>query len=354
MWDFTENLNTFGFECGLSEYEKELLYLRARANGLALCGCGHAAFLCKLANSLRGDIGLPKQIEDIDLQTSNVSKKGKSLTVGVLGGGHIGKQLVQVLENTGLKPSQINVSSRRPEHLEEFVKSGITCYFDNRRLASWADVLFLCCLPSHLSKVAAELQSHLPMHCLVYSFLSAVPVKRLAQLLGHSFILKPQYNFVPCDSANMWLFQGHVAVTLKDPDVIAASCPLANRGGLSLDTKWLIGLLYSLLNMCTAANVGSPEAIALINQLFQLKGPGAVVFTPNSFVNSSHASTLTPDESFPWINIIDSQCKETPLSCFISRSKVVLDCVSAVYTSVMVGPMKGKNETGQSKNGTPP
>ncbi|XP_014039305.1 NADP-dependent oxidoreductase domain-containing protein 1 isoform X1 [Salmo salar] len=351
--DFTVNLNSLGFECGLSEYEKEFIFLRARATGLTVCGCVHAAFLCKLAYSL--SIGLPRQIEDIDmvLLPSNVSKKGKGLTVGVLGGGHIGKQLVQVLlEKNGLKPSQINISSRRPETLEEFVKRGIMCYFDNQRLVAWADVLFLCCLPSHLPKVCAELQSHIPKHCLVYSFLSAVPLNRLAQLLGHSFILKPQYEFVACDSVNMWLSRGHVTVALKDPKVIDASCPLAMRGGLCLDPKWLFGLLYSLLNMCTAANVGSTEALGLINELFQLKGPGTVAFILNNFVNSSYASSLTPDESFPWINLVDVQAKETPLSCFISRNNSMQGCLSALYNSVMVDPLKGKKETGKPKDGT--
>ncbi|XP_038865438.1 NADP-dependent oxidoreductase domain-containing protein 1 isoform X2 [Salvelinus namaycush] len=287
------------------------------------------------------------------LLPSNVSKKGKGLTVGVLGGGHIGKQLVQVLlEKNGLKPSQINISSRRPETLEEFVKRGIMCYFDNQRLVAWADVLFLCCLPSHLPKVCAELQFHLPKHCLVYSFLSAVPLNRLAQLLGHSFILKPQYEFVACDSVNMWLFRGHVTAALKDPEVIDASCPLAMRGGLCLDPKWLFGLLYSLLNMCTAANVGSTEALGLINELFQLKGPGTVAFILNNFVNSSYASSLTPDESFPWINLVDVQSKETPLSCFISRNNSMQGCLSALYNSVMVDPLKGKKETGKPKDGT--
>lgn len=53
MLDFTVNLNSLGFECGLSENEKEFIFLRARANGLTVCGCVHAAFLCKLAYSLR-------------------------------------------------------------------------------------------------------------------------------------------------------------------------------------------------------------------------------------------------------------------------------------------------------------
>ncbi|KAL0969107.1 hypothetical protein UPYG_G00222690 [Umbra pygmaea] len=310
MLDFTVNLNTLDFDCGLSENEKELLFLRARANGLTLSGCGHASYLCKLANSLRECADLTGQTKDRDSRSliTNGSKKVKCLTVGVLGGGHIGKQMVQVLlENTGLKPSQINISSKRPETLEEFLKGGIMCYFDNRRLVAWADVLFLCCLPSHLPKVCSELQSHLPKHCLVYSFLSAVSVKRLAKLLDHNFILKPQYEFVACDSVNIWLSQSPVTVALKDPEIIDASCPLSMGGGLCLDTKWMIGLLYSLLNMCTAVNVGSTEALRLINELFQLNGPGTVEFNLNHFVNSAYASTLTPDESFPWINLVDAQ-----------------------------------------------
>lgn len=61
---------------------------------------------------------------------------------------------------------------------EDCVPTGVECFFDNRRLAVWADVLFLCCLPSHLPRVCSDLKSHLSRCCLVYSFPSAVPVTR--------------------------------------------------------------------------------------------------------------------------------------------------------------------------------
>lgn len=51
--DLTINLNTLSFESGLSEHEKESTFLRSRAAGLTVCGCGHAAFLCSLAASVR-------------------------------------------------------------------------------------------------------------------------------------------------------------------------------------------------------------------------------------------------------------------------------------------------------------
>lgn len=56
--------------------------------------------------------------------------------------------------------------------------------------------------------------------------------------------------------------------------------------------------------------------------------------------------------SFPWINLVDVQAKETPLSCFISRNNSMQGCLSALYNSVMVDPLKGKKETGKPKDGT--
>ncbi|KAM6961229.1 NADP-dependent oxidoreductase domain-containing protein 1 [Aplochiton taeniatus] len=291
MLDFTVNLNTLGFECELSQEEKEFLYLRARSAGLTFCGCGHAANFSKLAQSLRENI----QRQSAEKYSS--SAKDMGLFVGVLGGGHLGKQLVQVLLDTaGIKPSNINVSTRRPERLEEFSQKGVACYFDNRRLASLADILFLCCLPSDLTKVCADLHSHLPKNCLVYSFVSAVPVNRLAQLLGHSFILRPQYDFVTGDSADMWHTLTHVTVSLEDPALIEASCPFSMKGGLSLGERWVSAVLYCLLNLCSSAHTAFTDTLTLINELLQLKPTHPGELTALSFVHSSYASSLAADE----------------------------------------------------------
>lgn len=53
MGDLAADLNSFSFEAGLDEEGKESLHLRARFAGLTFCGCAHAVFLCKLAQSLR-------------------------------------------------------------------------------------------------------------------------------------------------------------------------------------------------------------------------------------------------------------------------------------------------------------
>ncbi|CAL8272622.1 unnamed protein product [Merluccius merluccius] len=166
------DLDTLSFESGLGGDLRDVQFLRARANGLTICGCAHAAFLCKLSQSLRENVKRPASEEE--------EGDRNALRVGILGMGRIGKQLLtSLLETVGIQPAQINISTRRPESSAECRQRGVQCYLDNGRLAAWADVLFLCCLPSQLAAVSADLRAHLPKQCLVYSFVTAVPPKSM-------------------------------------------------------------------------------------------------------------------------------------------------------------------------------
>ncbi|XP_024862055.2 NADP-dependent oxidoreductase domain-containing protein 1 isoform X2 [Kryptolebias marmoratus] len=305
------------FELGLNVNDEEkLLNLRARSAGLTFCGCAHAAFVCELVHSLTNTIRSRSAVRD-----SLVSGSDGGLCVGILGLGHLGKQLIFSL-------------------LKGRVPTGVECFFDNRRLALWADVLFLCCLPSHLSRVCSELHSRLPKRCLVYSFPSAVPVTSLAELLGHSFVLKPQYEIEGCDAADVWLTCSHLTTALGDPSLIEASCPLTMKGGITLRLNWVCGVLYGLLNICTSACLGSGEALSLINSIFNKDGINNEQLEARSFISSSCASTLHPDEPFPWISLTDAQSKETPLQRFLSSSKSVQQSVCAAYKSFLERPGK--------------
>ncbi|XP_032356819.1 NADP-dependent oxidoreductase domain-containing protein 1 [Etheostoma spectabile] len=329
MADVSADLSSFSFETGLTEDEKELLYLRARSTGLTFCGCAHAAFLCKLVQSLRCII------------KSHTANEDSDLCVGILGMGHLGKQLLFfLLEKSGIKPSHIKISSRRPESALEFTQTGVECFYDNPRLAEWADILFLCCLPSHLPKVCADLHSHLSRRCLVYSFTSGVPVTRLAQLLGHDFVLKPQYDFVACDTADVWLSCTHLTRAWTYPLLLEASCPLTMSSGIYLGLNWVCAVLYSLLNICTSTSLGSSDALSLINRIFKEKWPHAVELIPQSFISASYASSLLSEEPFPWISLADAQVKDTPLLCFLSSNKPMQQCISAAYKSLLETPAK--------------
>ncbi|XP_062378199.1 NADP-dependent oxidoreductase domain-containing protein 1 [Sardina pilchardus] len=253
------------------------------------------------------------------------------LTVGVIGGGHLGKRLARALqEGSGITPANIRVSSRRPETLQELSLMEIECFYDNQRLASWADVLFLCCLPCHLSQVCDDIRAHLPRHCVVYSFVSNAPVKRLSQLLGHTSILRPAYQLVPGDAE--WQGPPSVMAALKDVEAIAASCPLSMSCGVRLGTGWLPAVLYSLLNMCSS--VLPPEgALQLLNQVLGHQSDSDLSIQP--FISQSCASTLSPPRPLPWISLIDVQSRDTPLSWHLSSSSGLRKHLLSVYLTTL-------------------
>ncbi|KAM9708557.1 NADP-dependent oxidoreductase domain-containing protein 1 [Menidia menidia] len=321
-------LGSLSFESGLTDDENKLLYLRARATGLTFCGCAHAAFVCELIHSLRCNIRGHTAVTGAPADDADLS-------VGVLGMGHLGKQLLLgLLENTSIKPPQIKVSTRNPESAAEHLPKGVECFFNNGRLVAGADILFLCCLPSHLPKVCTDLRSHLSKRCLVYSFASAVPVSRLAELLGHDFIVKPQYEFAACDAGDVWLSCPRLGSAWKDPLLIEASCPLTTKGGITLGLSWVCAVLYSLLNVCTSAGLGSSLALSLINNMFQDKWTNSVQLNVKSFISSACAAVLLSDACFPWIPLTDAQTRDTPLLRFLSSSRPMQHGIAAVYKSI--------------------
>ncbi|XP_028995069.1 NADP-dependent oxidoreductase domain-containing protein 1 [Betta splendens] len=333
--DIASGLSSVSFESGLTEDEKKLAHLRARSAGLTFCGCAHAAYLCSLLHSLRCAISRHSAAEDAQLR------------VGILGMGHMGKQLLlSILEVVPIQPSNIKVSTRRPESAVEFAQMGVECFFDSGRLAAWADVLFLCCLPSHLPTACAGLRSHLPRRCLVSTFVSAVPVTRLNKLLGHDFVLKPEYSFTDGDAAGVWLPCTRVTAALRDPVLIEASCPLAASGGVSLGLTWVCAVLYSLLNVCTSAGVGSSDALSLVGGLFEDECKRSLHLIPQHFISSSCASSLATDKSFPWISLTDAQTKDTPLLRALSDNESMQRCICAAYKSLLT---PGKLSSSDSK-----
>uniref|UniRef100_A0A3B5LP42 NADP-dependent oxidoreductase domain-containing protein 1 n=1 Tax=Xiphophorus couchianus TaxID=32473 RepID=A0A3B5LP42_9TELE len=297
MADICSGLTILSFEAELTVDEKKLIYLRARSAGLTFCGCAHAVFVCETA---------AKELY--------VPKRHRELSVGILGLGNLGKQLLLcLLKKTTIKPTQIKISTRNPA--EGCVPPGVECFFDNRCLAAWADVLFLCCLPSHLDRICADLHSHLQKHCLVYSFMTAVPVKRLAECLGHSFVLKPQYQVEACDTSDLWLSCSRVSEALSDPSLIEASCPLAMKG-----LNWVCGVLYSLLNICTNVCLGSSEALSLINSIFAENCMNNEPLNVESFI--TNIFFFTQQRSFPWISLVDAQTKKTPLLRLVKNNSL--------------------------------
>uniref|UniRef100_A0A665UVF3 NADP-dependent oxidoreductase domain-containing protein 1 n=1 Tax=Echeneis naucrates TaxID=173247 RepID=A0A665UVF3_ECHNA len=323
LQDVAAGLSGLSFGSGLTGEEEKLRPLRARAAGLTFCGLAHALYLCKLAHSLRY-LALGA--------CAALSHRGDALCVGILGLGRTGKQLLlSLLDMTAIKASHIKVSTRRPQN---FLQNRVECFFDNGRLAAWADLLFLCCLPSHLPKVCADLHSRLSKHCLVYSFISAVPVARLTKLLRHDFIIKPQYDIVGGATADVWLSCTDLSMALREPLLIEASY----SKGKQCELRYL-------LNICTSASLPSSEALSLMNSLFMGKRTHTVQLNAQSFISSFHASSLGGDEPFPWISLTDAQSKETPLLRFLSSNKSMQQRISEAYKSLLETPVSSDSYT---------
>lgn len=141
-------------------------------------------------------------------------------------------------------------------------------------------------------------------------------------------------------------------------------------GGISLGLNWVCAVLYSLLNICTCAGLGSSDALSLINGLFKEKYPHTVELNAQSFISSSYTSSLLTEEwvqtlnihvifhwvkwinlllfnellllfflfphrPFPWISLTVVQTKETPLLRFLSSNKYLQQCISAAYKSLL-------------------
>lgn len=66
----------------------------------------------------------------------------------------------------------------------------------------------------------------------------------------------------------------------------------AYLGGISLYLNWVSAVLYSPLNICTSAGLGSSDALFLINSLFKEKWPHTGELNAHCFIIASYVSTI--------------------------------------------------------------
>ncbi|XP_031449009.1 NADP-dependent oxidoreductase domain-containing protein 1 isoform X2 [Phasianus colchicus] len=316
------------------EGEEALLYLTRRRKGLAVNVCAHAIFFCRL------------------LQAFRVSSTGKalltpladshSLKVGIIGGGRLGNQLARALVAVGRAPcSSIRISTRRPESLSDLQKLGLTCFYDNAQLAAWADVLFLCCLPSHVPSVCSAVQPAIRKPCIVYSLITAVPLPRLKQLLCYNAIVRPQYQCPGKEPTKEWGTKGSVTEALQNLAVVQATCPLSSQAKIKVNGKWLVGIFYAALNSSMWQSLPHQEALTLLNDLCfpghcricAEQKASCPQFTCESFVSKSFASSMTQEETFPWFDLTAAQLRESPFSQLLEKSESVQNHLALLYQS---------------------
>ncbi|XP_059108881.1 NADP-dependent oxidoreductase domain-containing protein 1 isoform X1 [Peromyscus eremicus] len=335
-----DDLESLKFEYGIPEEERYWLYLQGRYRGLMIKGCAHALFFCKLFCTLRELLQEGRRkIHPRSVSFDAAVAEDEKLKVGIIGCGHLGKQLVNVLLRlVPIPPESLQISTRRPESLAEFQKQGVRCLYDNPAVANWASVLFLCCLPSQLPNICLEIQSKLEKTCTVYSFVSAIPIPRLKLLLNHTNILRPQYHFAE-DIDDIWGENKEITDVLQDPVVLRATCPYSNAGGVILNIKWLEGVFYSVINVCTARNVFHSHVLHILNKLFlsvhlescEKDKSSCPKFQLTDFMNKSYVKSLFHKRPFPWFDLSAVQSKETPFSQHLAATPILQDHLTLLY-----------------------
>ncbi|XP_038401341.1 NADP-dependent oxidoreductase domain-containing protein 1 isoform X1 [Canis lupus familiaris] len=332
-----EDLESLQFEYGIQEEDHSWLYLQGRFRGLMIKACAHATFFCKLLCNLRESLH-EKQTSRCVLTGLLAAIPNDELKVGIIGGGNLGKQLARVLLQLVPIPAEnLRISTRRPEVLDEFQKLGIQCFYHNPYLVDWANVLFLCCLPSQLPNICLEIQTHLEKGCIVYSFVAAVPIARLKLLLNHTNILRPQYQCV--ENVNIWGAGKDITAALQDPVILQATCPYSAAGGIILNIKWLEGVFHAALNICTAKDMPHLQVLQLLNELFlsvhfedcEKDEASCPKFQLQDFVDQVYTKNLPQRRPFPWFDLTAVQLKETSFTQHFSTSTAFRDHLTYLY-----------------------
>nr|XP_013796473.1 PREDICTED: NADP-dependent oxidoreductase domain-containing protein 1 [Apteryx mantelli mantelli] len=331
MWDIAEIFKSSQSEEEV-EGEQALMYLARRYKGLTVNACAHAIFFCRLLQALR-----PSKTEKC-LPTSLVDNC--SLKVGIIGGGHLGKQLAQALLTLSWAPCcSIRISTRRPESLADLQEQGIGCFYDNAQLVAWADVVFLCCLPLHVLTVCSVVRPAIRKPCVVYSLVTAVPLRRLKQLLSYSAIMRPQYQCSGREPINEWGMKGTVTAALQDTAVVQATCPCSSQGKIRVNAKWLVAIFYAALNSSMWQSLPHQKALKLLNDLcFPEHCPfcaeqktSCPLFVCESFVSKTFASSMNQEETFPWFDLTAAQLRESPFSQLLENSESVWSHLALLY-----------------------
>ncbi|XP_077179449.1 NADP-dependent oxidoreductase domain-containing protein 1 [Paroedura picta] len=346
MADLMMNLESFQPDYGVETTEERFLYLRKSAKGLTVNACAHAVFFCQLIDATKQK----KQAhENVPLYSKEPQETSlRSLKIGLIGGGHIGKQLARVLLELGGFPGKnIQISTRRPEILLEFQVLGVNCFYNNRKLVGWADIVFLCCLPSQLPHICSEVHKELKPSSIIYSLVTAIPLPRLKQLFSSNAILRPHYTFTDSSPLTLWEMSRTVVEALKDPDVVKATCPLGPTGAIAVKPKWLEAVFYAALNSYTCQNLPYTKALKLLNEVCfpvdvttssedqKPSPPTSPLFVCESFISEAFASSLKPDDAFPWFDLTTVQLKESPLNQLLATDASFQNNIALFYCNAL-------------------
>ena len=124
-------------------------------------------------------------------RASKVTGESIALRIGVVGCGRIGRGIVTKLLNIGCDPRSICIMSRRTEPVALFIARGVQhCPPKHCAAMARCQILFLCCLPLHLSAISNLLRPHLTDKSLICSLVVGCSAGRLKGQFHTSNIIR--------------------------------------------------------------------------------------------------------------------------------------------------------------------
>mmetsp|Transcript_38391 Transcript_38391/g.94355 ORF Transcript_38391/g.94355 Transcript_38391/m.94355 type:complete len:609 (-) Transcript_38391:2086-3912(-) len=118
---------------------------------------------------------------------------GPEFAIGLIGAGQIGTCVLDsVLRSAHVPARNVYVSTRRPETLVHYERTGVNVCFDNAKVAAKADVLFLACQPNNIAQIASVIRGLVRHETLVVSLMAGQTSERVAQLLQVPCVFKTQ------------------------------------------------------------------------------------------------------------------------------------------------------------------
>ena len=113
----------------------------------------------------------------------------RNFKVGIIGCGQIGSYSVNKLLKAGVSPSQISISTRRPEegYAKQLLKNwgeGLVIDQDNAKLAKSSRLLFICCTPSQLSQVTSSIRNQVKASTVVVCCVIGYTAKKVQKMIN--------------------------------------------------------------------------------------------------------------------------------------------------------------------------
>ncbi|XP_067681769.1 NADP-dependent oxidoreductase domain-containing protein 1-like [Haliotis asinina] len=269
--DITRNLHKLQFESALSEEERKLLVLRARSHAIAVSLCAQATYFVDILNEGRQ---LKNQLKSPQKRTTRILQDFHNqdpLLVGIIGCGHVGSQIAHCLLTYGrMNPSDLHISTRRPETLEYLASRGTECYNNNVKLVSSVHLVFVCVLPSQLSDVAEEVKEYLTSSSIIYCTASSVSPRKLKQLFGTDNIVKPQCDIKAENCEKPWDYSVNINTALGIKETVETTSPFAfSKTDCIVSTPVYVGgvMVYAFLNMCSSLGMGRQDSLDALHMV---------------------------------------------------------------------------------------